>query len=65
MRHLTREELNLTKGGFHFNVGAALGAMVGGFLAGGPIGLGFAIGTVLVATGTNNLHDMCKDEGIC
>lgn len=65
MRMLSTDEINGTAGGFHFNLGAALGAMVGGFLAGGPVGLGFAIGSVLIATGTNNLHDMCKDEGIC
>ncbi len=58
MRHLTREELELSEGGFHLNVGAAVGAMVGGFLAGGPVGLGFAIGSILIAQGTNNLVEL-------
>ena len=60
MRHLTREELELLTGGIHINIGAAFGAIVGGFIVGGPIGMGMAIGTVLIAQGTNNLVELAE-----
>lgn len=37
------------------NIGAAAGALIGGFMAGGPIGFGFALGGLIIATGVNGL----------
>ena len=51
------EALHDVSGGkFHF--GAIVSGLVVGFVTGGPIGLGFAAGGIIMASGIDNLHDM-------
>lgn len=60
MRQIETNEFDNIAGGFKLNIGQALGAMAGGFIAGGPFGLGMAIGCVLIAQGTNNLVELAE-----
>ncbi|MGE3318081.1 MAG: hypothetical protein AB7I18_02190 [Candidatus Berkiella sp.] len=41
---------------FHF--GAIVSGLLVGLVTGGPIGLGFAVGGIIMAQGIDNLHDL-------
>ncbi len=60
MREIETKELEYVNGSFKLNIGTAIGAMIGGFIAGGPFGLGMAIGVTLIAQGTNNLVELAE-----
>ena len=42
------------------SLGSALSAIAVGFFTGGPVGVGFAVSTVIMAQGIDNLHDLYK-----
>lgn len=50
---------DISGGKFHF--GAIVSGLVVGFVTGGPIGLGFAAGGIIMASGIDNLHDMAGE----
>lgn len=57
MLKISQEGLHEISGGkFHF--GAIVSGLVVGFVTGGPIGLGFAAGGIIMASGIDNLHDL-------
>ena len=54
---VNQNELDEVSGGkFHF--GAMVSGLVVGFVTGGPIGLGFAAGGIIMASGIDNFHDL-------
>jgi lactobin A/cerein 7B family class IIb bacteriocin len=62
MKELTIKETEEVNGGFKINLGTAIAGCIVGFITGGPIGLGYAIGTIIVAQGVNNLEEMYQNE---
>ncbi len=57
MLTINQECLHEVSGGkMHF--GAMVSSLVVGFVAGGPIGLGFAVSGIIMTQGINNLHDL-------
>lgn len=66
MKELTQEEVFAIAGGWHirlhFNPFLFIGSAVGGFVMGGPVGLGIVVGSMLVAQGTGNIHEMAVNE---
>ena len=66
MKILTQDEAFCVSGGWHiklhFNPFLFIGSAVGGFVMGGPVGLGIVVGSMLVAQGTGNIHEMVVDE---
>ncbi len=62
MKELTLEQQNEVCGGFKFNLGSAFAALVTGFIVGGPVGFGYALGTIVIAQGVNNLEEMVHNE---
>lgn len=54
---INNEALDDVSGG-KFHIGAIVSGLVVGFVTGGPIGLGFAAGGIIMASGIDNLHDM-------
>jgi hypothetical protein len=54
---ISQEALDGVSGG-KFHIGAIVSGLVVGFVTGGPIGLGFAAGGIIMAQGLDNLHDM-------
>jgi hypothetical protein len=64
MRELNQTELLQVEGGFkfHFNVFQSVFIVVAATLGGGPVGFGYAVGTLIAAQGAGQLHDMAKDE---
>lgn len=60
LKELTFDEVNEVSGGFHihFNIGAAVGAIVLGIVTGGPVGLGYAISALIISEGVNNLNEL-------
>ncbi len=55
------ESLQDVNGG-KFHLGATVSSLMVGFMAGGPIGLGFAASAVIMANGIDNLHDLYKGD---
>lgn len=65
MRELSLLEIDDISAGkfkFHFNVFQAVFTVVVSTLAGGPIGFGYAVGTLIAAQGVGQLHDMAVDK---
>lgn len=60
MRTLSLEEANCVNGGLHINIGALVAACAVGLISGGPVGLGMAIGGIIINEGINNLDDLRK-----
>lgn len=61
MRELNYNEVQEISGGkfrLRINLGAAIGTIVVGILSGGPVGLGYAIGAIIIQQGVNSLEDM-------
>jgi len=64
MKVLTDYEVAQCSGGkftIRINIGAFVGGCVLGFVTGGPVGLGLAVGAGLVAQGVNSLDDMYRN----
>lgn len=57
MLEVTNNDLQQVAGG-KIHIGAMVSSLVVGFVTGGPIGLGFAAGGIIMASGIDNLHDM-------
>jgi hypothetical protein len=62
MKELTIKEIEEVGGGFKINIGTARSGCIVGFVTGGPIGLGYAIGTIIIAQGINNLEEMYQND---
>lgn len=63
MKELNNNEIMAVSGGkfkLRINIGTFIGGAVLGFITGGPIGLGYAIGAAIVAQGVNSLDDMYR-----
>ena len=61
MRELRQNEFNEIAGGkfkVRVNIGAVVGGAVLGFISGGPVGMGLAIGTAVITQSVNSLKDM-------
>ncbi len=61
MLEVTNNDLHEISGG-KFHVGAMISSLVVGFVAGGPIGMGFAAGGIIMANGIDNLHDLYQSS---
>ena len=65
MRELSNDEIMDISGGkfrLRINLGAALGTIAVGILSGGPVGLGYALGAIIIQQGVNSLQDMANGE---
>jgi hypothetical protein len=67
MIELTQDEVcEITGGKFriklHFNPFVFLGSVAAGFIAGGPFGVGLAVGSMLITQGSGNLYDLHKEQ---
>jgi hypothetical protein len=67
MKELTISERMEVSGGkfrfkWHINPFQVVFTAVGGFLLGGPVGAGIAVGAAIAAQGSGNLHQMYVDE---
>jgi hypothetical protein len=65
MRTLTLNEIHEVDGGkfkFHFNVFQAVFMVFLGGLTAGPVGIGYAVGTLVATQGVGQLHDMGVQE---
>jgi len=60
---VSEESLHDISGG-KFHVGAMISGLVVGLVTGGPIGLGFAAGGIIMAQGIDNLHDLYSDQQV-
>lgn len=63
MRELQCSEFNEVSGGkfkVRINIGAVVGGAVLGFISGGPVGLGLAIGTAVITQSVNSLNDIYR-----
>jgi len=60
LKELTFEEVHKISGGFHvhFNIGAAVGAIVLDAITGGPVGIGYAVSALIISEGVNNLNEL-------
>lgn len=58
MKELTMGECTDVSAGFKLNIGHLIGSICVGFVLGGPIGIGVAIGGALVGQGVNELNEM-------
>ncbi|MGE3320170.1 MAG: hypothetical protein AB7I18_12830 [Candidatus Berkiella sp.] len=54
------EALHEISGG-KFRIGTIVSGLVVGFVTGGPIGMGFAAGGLIMAQGIDNLHDLYNE----
>jgi hypothetical protein len=64
MNELSYNEVIYVSGGkvqLRINLGAFIGGAILGFVTGGPVGLGYAIGAGIVAQGVNSLDDMYRN----
>ena len=64
MKELNENEINEISGGkfkLRVNLGAVIGGAVVGFISGGPVGLGLAIGTAVITQSVNSLDDMVRN----
>lgn len=65
MRELSYSEVEEVSGGkfkLRINLGAAIGTIVVGILSGGPVGLGYALGAIIIQQGVNSLEDMAVND---
>lgn len=65
MKLLTDSEIQEVSGGkfkFHFNVFQAVFMVFVGGLTAGPVGIGYAVGTLAATQGVGQLHDMGVQE---
>jgi hypothetical protein len=65
VKELTLDETNDVSAGkfrLHFNVFQAIGAMALGFVTAGPVGIGYALCTVVIAQGVGGVHDVAADH---
>ena len=60
MLTINQESLQEVSGG-KIHIGAMVSSLVVGFVAGGPVGLGFAGSGIIMAQGINNLHDLYSE----
>lgn len=64
MRELSNIEVQEVSGAkfkIRINIGTFIGGAVVGFLTGGPVGLGYAIGAAIIAQSVNSLDDMYEN----
>ncbi len=62
MKELTQNQIMEVSGGFKLNIGQAVGALICGAIAGGPVGFGYALGTIIIAQAVNSLDEMRQNE---
>lgn len=61
MQELTQEQVETVPGAkfkLRVNLGTLIGGALAGFIMGGPVGLGIAIGGGIIAQSVNSLDDM-------
>lgn len=52
------QEVSAGKFKIRINIGTFIGGAIVGFITGGPIGLGYALGAAIIAQSVNSLDDM-------
>lgn len=65
MRNLSWDDIEEVNGGkfkLRINIGTFIGGAIVGFITGGPVGLGYAVGAAIVAQGVNSLDAMSEGE---
>jgi len=60
MRELTAQQSLEVSAGFKINIGHAIAAIATGIITGGPVGLGLAIGAIIISQGVNSLEEICN-----
>ena len=64
MKELNNNEVAEVSGSkfkLRINLGTLIGGAVLGFVTGGPVGLGYAVGAAIMAQGVNSLDDMYRN----
>lgn len=65
MKELNSNEVMEVSGGkfkLRINLGTFIGGAILGLITGGPVGLGYAVGTAIMAQGINSLDDMYRNN---
>lgn len=62
MIELSIKQIKEISGGVKLNVGTAIFGAIAGFIMGGPVGVGIALGVVIGGHGINGLEEMYYEE---